>query len=99
MCGTGVYHTDGLAPPLEEMNNDVFCQSYGVEFDFNLNERKQADSSADKHRAIRPISPFEYSQMFHLIDKLGLKLAESEFLHLLENGIPGWMSYALVTCI
>ena len=37
--------------------------------------------------------------MFHLINNLGLKLTESEFFYLLQDGIPGQTSYALVTCI
>ena len=30
MCGTGVCHTDGLAPPLAEKNNNVFHRSFGI---------------------------------------------------------------------
>ena len=37
--------------------------------------------------------------MFHLVDNLGLKLVESEFFHLLQDGIPGQTWYALIMCI
>ena len=84
---------------MTEMNNNIFRQSFGIKFDLNLHNNRQAASSDDKHRAIRPISPFEYAQIFHLNDKLSLKLAESEFFHLLDAGIPGRTSYTLVTCV
>ena len=90
MCGTSVYNTDDIAPPMTEMNNNIFRQS---------SDNRQASSSDDKHWAIRPMSPFEYAQMFYLNDKLSLKLAESKFFHLLEAGIPGRTSYTLITCV
>ena len=40
-----------------------------------------------------------FSQMFHFIDKPGLKLDESDFFHLPEDRIPELTSHALVTCI
>ena len=33
MCGTGVYHTDGLAPPLAEKPDNVYHRGFGSEFD------------------------------------------------------------------
>ena len=99
MCGTGVYHTNNLAPPLSENNDNIFHRGFGIEFDLRLNEDMHVISNKSTHRTIRPISPFEYSQMFYLVDKLGIKLAESEFFHLLQDGILGRTSYALTMCV
>ena len=95
MCGTGVYHTDGLAPPLAEKNDNIFHRGFCIEFDLCLKEDEHVISNEGGHRAICPISPFKYSQMFHLVDNLSIKLAKSEFFHLLQDGIPGRTSYAL----
>ena len=75
MCGTGVYHTDGMAPLLEEKNNNVFHRSFGIDFDLRLSEDEHAIPNEGTHCAIRPISPFEYYQMVHLVDGLGIKVA------------------------
>ena len=89
MCVTGVYHTDGLAPPLAEKNDNVFRKGFGIEFDLRLSEDMHVIQNEGTHRETCPISPYEYAQVFHLVDNLGIKLAESEFFHLLQDGIPG----------
>ena len=32
-CGCGVYHTSGLAPPLDGENTNMFARSFGIEFE------------------------------------------------------------------
>ena len=49
LCGTGVYHTNVMAPLLAEMDNNIFHRSFGIEFDLNLNESKHTNSSKDTH--------------------------------------------------
>ena len=61
MCGTGVYHTDGLAPPLAEENDNIFRRGFGIEFDLRLSEDMHVTQNEGTHRAIRPILPYEYA--------------------------------------
>ena len=45
MCRNGVSHTNGLAPPLSEIDNIVFHQNFDIGFDLNLNKSKHVRSS------------------------------------------------------
>ena len=79
-CGCGVYHTSGLASPLDEKNTNVFARSFGIEFEISRD--------GDTHLAVRPISSYEYTMMFNLTIKISLRLAELDYFHLLDAGIP-----------
>ncbi|KAL3785603.1 hypothetical protein HJC23_004751 [Cyclotella cryptica] len=85
--GAGVFDTSHLFPPLDPQNDNLFGQSFGIEFD------------CMDMRLVRPISPYEFAKGFGYSDQLTCKLAERSYFHLLLDGIPALTSSAVLNCI
>ncbi|KAL3787769.1 LOW QUALITY PROTEIN: hypothetical protein HJC23_009820, partial [Cyclotella cryptica] len=84
--GAGVFDTSHLFPPLDPQNDNLFGQSFGIEFD------------CMDARLVRPISPYEFAKGFGYSDQLTRKLAERSY-YLLLDGIPALTSSAILNCI
>ncbi|KAL3802962.1 hypothetical protein HJC23_011585, partial [Cyclotella cryptica] len=82
--GAGVFDTSHLFPPLDPQNDNLFGQSFGIEFDC------MDATTCQAHFSIRG---FGYS------DQLTRKLAERSYFHLLLDGIPALTSSAILNCI
>ena len=93
LYGTSVYDTKGIAPALEEPNEKIFRQLFGIEFD------DTAESSYQPVRVVQAISPFEYSAMFGFDGDITSTLAKENHFHLLDGGIPARTSAALLNAV
>ena len=69
----------------------MFARSFGIELEISRD--------GDTQRAVQPISSYEHTMMFNLIEEISLKLAELDFFHLLEAEFPGKNSASLINCV
>ena len=89
--GCRVYHTSGLAPPLDEENTNVLVHSFGIEFEISRD--------GDTQQAVWPISSYKHTTMFNLTKNISLNLTELDFFHLPDTSIPGKTSASLINYV
>ena len=69
----------------------MFARSFGIEFEIPRDGNTQ--------RSVHHISSYEHTMMLNLTENISLKLAELDFFHLLDAGIPGKTSESLIDCV
>ena len=69
----------------------MFARSFVIEFEISR--------YGDTQRAVWLSSSYEHTTMFNLTENISLKLAELDFLHLLDAWIPGKTSASLINCV
>lgn len=85
--GSGVYSTSGLCPPLSAPSDNIFDNTFGIEF------------SIKNASLVRPISQYEVASCFSLDNNLTYKMAHSDTFPLLDLGIPGCTSSWILNAI
>ena len=76
-AGSGVYSVDHLCPPFYASDStNLFTNYFGIEF------------PDDGNRLVRPISPFEFTSCFNLLDAFTYRLSQPEFKMYGDAGIP-----------
>ena len=91
-AGCGVYDTNFLSPPLNHENDKIFGRLFGVEFEAEYDDNW-------KCKLVRQIAPFEFASQFGFDKDLTLRLAEPQYLHLLDGGLPSNSSIKILEIV
>ena len=90
--GCGVFDTNFPSLPLNCKNDKIFGRLFGIEF----------EAAYDDHwkcTLVRQILHYKFVSQFGFDKDLTLRLAEPEYLHLLDGGLPSHSSIAILEAV